>query len=123
MWQRNYRPNINHRTLSKQQWSYHLPSRFFLSSYVLRYAAMQLRSLLHAKFPNVPEDDILKVVGNLFYHRYMNPAIVAPDRFDIVDVGMEQQLSPNQVNEGFFIRLTTSNGPNVTGSIPFKGKQ
>lgn len=105
MWQRNYRPNINHRTLSKQQWSYHLPSRFFLSSYVLRYAAMQLRSLLHAKFPNVPEDDILKVVGNLFYHRYMNPAIVAPDRFDIVDVGMEQQLSPNQVNEGFFISL------------------
>jgi len=27
----------------------------------------------------------------------MNPAIVAPDAFDIVDVGMEQQLSPDQV--------------------------
>ena len=99
-----------------QQWSYRLPPRFFLSSYVLRYAAMQLRLLLHAKFPNVPEDDILKIVGKLLYYRYMNPAIVAPDAFDIVDVGVEQQLSPDQVNEGF---LTISNGPNVTGSFPF----
>ena len=58
---------------------------------------MQLRLQLHAKFPETPEDDILKVVGNLLYYRYMNPAIVAPDGFDIVDVGMEQQLSPDQV--------------------------
>ena len=27
----------------------------------------------------------------------MNPAIVAPDAFDIVDVGVEQQLTPDQV--------------------------
>ena len=59
---------------------------------------MQLRLQLHAKFPDTPEDDILKVVGNLLYYRYMNPAIVAPDGFDIVDVGMEQQLSPDQVS-------------------------
>jgi len=64
--------------------------------YAMRYIAMQLRLLLHTKFPDVPEDDILKVVGNLLYYRYMNPAIVAPDAFDIVDVGMEQQLSPDQ---------------------------
>ena len=64
----------------------------------MRYIAMQLRLQLHAKFPETPEDDILKVVGNLLYYRYMNPAIVAPDGFDIVDVGMEQQLSPDQVS-------------------------
>ena len=63
----------------------------------MRYIAMQLRLQLHAKFPETPEDDILKVVGNLLYYRYMNPAIVAPDGFDIVDIGMEQQLSPDQV--------------------------
>lgn len=60
---------------------------------------MQLRLLLHAKFPDVPEDDILKVVGNLLYYRYMNPTIVAPDAYDIVAVSMEQRLSPDQVNE------------------------
>jgi len=26
------------------------------------------------------------MVGNLIYYRYMNPAIVAPDAFDIIDV-------------------------------------
>ena len=90
---------------------------FFLSSYTLRYTAMRLRLLLHAKFPEVPEDDILKVVGNLLYYRYMNPTIVSPDAFDIVDVGMEEQLSPDQVNEGFC--LTISNRPNAAGSSPF----
>lgn len=36
------------------------------------------------------------MVGNLLYYRYMNPAIVAPDGFDIVDVGAEQQLTSDQ---------------------------
>ena len=63
----------------------------------MRYIAMQLRLLLQHKFPDVQEDDILKIVGNLVYYRYMNPAIVAPDAFDIIDVGVEKQLTPEQV--------------------------
>ncbi len=59
---------------------------------------MKLRQELQAKFPEAPEDDILKVVGNLLYYRYMNPAIVAPDAFDVVDVGMDNQLSTDQVH-------------------------
>ncbi len=43
--------------------------------------------------PEALEDDILKVVGNLLYYRYMNPAIVAPDALDVVDVGMDNQLT------------------------------
>ena len=71
--------------------------RIYLCRYAMRYIAMQLRILLHTKFPMAPEDDILKVVGNLLYYRYMNPAIVAPDAFDIIDVGMDNQLTPDQV--------------------------
>lgn len=66
-----------------------------LPSYALRYVALQLRVSLCAKFPNAPIDDILKVVGNLLYYRYMNPCIVAPDGYDIVDFGIEQSLSPD----------------------------
>ncbi len=66
----------------------------------MRYIAMKLRQELLAMFPEAPEDDILKVVGNLLYYRYMNPAIVAPDTFDVVDVGMDNQLSPDQVGVG-----------------------
>ncbi len=48
------------------------------------YIAMKLRQELLAMFPEAPVDDILKVVGNLLYYRYMNPAIVAPDALDVV---------------------------------------
>ncbi|XP_064390864.1 ras GTPase-activating-like protein IQGAP1 isoform X3 [Halichondria panicea] len=64
--------------------------------YAMRYIAMKLRQELQAKFPEAPEDDIIKVVGNLLYYRYMNPAIVAPDAFDVVDAGMDNQLSTDQ---------------------------
>ena len=60
---------------------------------------MKLQQELLAMFPEAP-DDILKVVGNLLYYRYMNPAIVAPDALDVVDVGMDNQLSPDQVGVG-----------------------
>ncbi len=48
-------------------------------------------------FPEAPVDDILKVVGNLLYYHYMNPATGA---LDVVDVGMDNQLSPDQVGVG-----------------------
>lgn len=40
---------------------------------------------------------VMQVVGNLIYYRYMNPAIVAPDAFDIVDVALDKGLTPDQV--------------------------
>ena len=70
-----------------------------LGSYGMKFIAMKLRLALHEKFPEAPEDDVVKVVGNLLYYRYMNPAIVAPDAFDIVDVGMDNQLTPDQVGQ------------------------
>lgn len=54
--------------------------------YGLRYIAKCLKNLLKQKFPETEEDEVLKMVGNLIYYRYMNPAIVAPDGFDIIDV-------------------------------------
>uniref|UniRef100_A0A8C6J8A2 Uncharacterized protein n=1 Tax=Melopsittacus undulatus TaxID=13146 RepID=A0A8C6J8A2_MELUD len=36
------------------------------------------------------------VVGNLLYYRYMNPAVVAPDGFDIVDLSAGVSLHPEQ---------------------------
>lgn len=47
---------------------------------------------MHKKFPDAAEDDVLKVVGNLLYYRYMNPAIVAPDAFDIIDMGVDKRI-------------------------------
>lgn len=35
-------------------------------------------------------------MGNLLYYRYMNPAIVAPDGFDIIDMSAGGQLHADQ---------------------------
>lgn len=63
--------------------------------YGIRYIARQLERELLAKFPpqnKEEEDRILRVVGNLVYYRYMNPAIVAPEGFDVID----QLITPQQ---------------------------
>lgn len=44
-----------------------------------------------------------QVVGNLIYYRYMNPAIVAPDAFDVVSFGVDKGLTPDQVQQRTFI--------------------
>ncbi|KAI8611020.1 hypothetical protein BC830DRAFT_1128613 [Chytriomyces sp. MP71] len=52
--------------------------------YGIRYIAMQLKETMNLKFPG-NQDEILKIVGNLIYYRYMNPAIIAPEGFDIIE--------------------------------------
>lgn len=42
----------------------------------IRYIARELKNSLMAKFSDESEDSVLKVVGNLIYYRYLNPAIV-----------------------------------------------
>uniref|UniRef100_A0A8C8A1M7 IQ motif containing GTPase activating protein 2 n=1 Tax=Oryzias sinensis TaxID=183150 RepID=A0A8C8A1M7_9TELE len=64
--------------------------------YAMRYIAKVLKNSLHEKFPEASEDDVLKIVGNLLYYRYMNPAIVAPDGFDIIDLSAGGQLHQDQ---------------------------
>ncbi|XP_067456357.1 ras GTPase-activating-like protein IQGAP3 isoform X1 [Thunnus thynnus] len=64
--------------------------------YGLRYTAKVLRDALKKKFPEASEDELYKIVGNLVYYRYMNPAIVAPDGFDVVDRSAGSALQPEQ---------------------------
>ncbi|KAI8490922.1 IQ motif-containing GTPase-activating protein 3 [Branchiostoma belcheri] len=64
--------------------------------YGMRFMAKVLKDSLHEKFPDATEAEVLKIVGNLLYYRYMNPAIVAPDGFDIIDVNAGVGLSPDQ---------------------------
>ncbi|CAB1416261.1 unnamed protein product [Pleuronectes platessa] len=76
------------------------PVHHFTSSplhlYGLRYTAKVLRDALKTKFPDASEDELYKIVGNLVYYRYMNPAIVAPDGFDVVDRSAGSALQPEQ---------------------------
>ncbi|KFO79175.1 Ras GTPase-activating-like IQGAP3, partial [Cuculus canorus] len=63
--------------------------------YGMRYVAKILRTSLVEKFPKAPLEEIDKIVGNLLYYRFMNPAVVAPDGFDIVDISAGGTLHPD----------------------------
>lgn len=64
--------------------------------YGMRFTAKTLKDTLNERFPDATEDELLKIVGNLLYYRYMNPAIVAPDAFDIIDMSAGGQLTTEQ---------------------------
>ncbi|XP_071435664.1 ras GTPase-activating-like protein IQGAP3 isoform X2 [Pithys albifrons albifrons] len=64
--------------------------------YGMRYMAKILRTSLTEKFPKAPAEEIDKIVGHLLYYRFMNPAVVAPDGFDIVDISAGATLHPDQ---------------------------
>ncbi|XP_074836699.1 ras GTPase-activating-like protein IQGAP3 [Carettochelys insculpta] len=62
--------------------------------YGMRYVAKILKTSLAEKFPDASEEEICKIVGNLLYYRFMNPAVVAPDGFDVVDISARVALHP-----------------------------
>ncbi|KAJ3592857.1 hypothetical protein NHX12_005195, partial [Muraenolepis orangiensis] len=64
--------------------------------YGMRFISKVLKDTLHEKFPDATEDELVKIVGNLLYYRYMNPAIVAPDAFDIIELSAGGQLTTDQ---------------------------
>nr|XP_020018979.1 ras GTPase-activating-like protein IQGAP3 [Castor canadensis] len=64
--------------------------------YGMRYVAKVLKTTLAKKFPNATESEIYKVVGNLLYYRFLNPAVVAPDAFDIVAMAAGGALAAPQ---------------------------
>ncbi|KAM6294198.1 ras GTPase-activating-like protein IQGAP3 [Aegotheles albertisi] len=63
--------------------------------YGMRYVAKILRTSLAEKFPRASEEEVDKIVGNLLYYRFMNPAVVAPDGFDVVDISAGVTLHPD----------------------------
>ncbi|KAI9595125.1 hypothetical protein BDF19DRAFT_413818 [Syncephalis fuscata] len=58
----------------------------------IRLIARELKEALMRKFPNERETAIMKIVGHLVYYRYINPAIIAPESFDVI----EMMISPLQ---------------------------
>ncbi|KAJ4478052.1 ras GTPase-activating protein [Lentinula aciculospora] len=50
----------------------------------MRYLARETLACVRERFPDAPEEAYAACVGRLVYYRYINPAIVTPETFDIV---------------------------------------
>ena len=64
--------------------------------YGILYCAKVLFGALQEKFPEIHEKELLKVIGNLVYYRFVNPTIVAPERFDMMDKKTDMYLNNDQ---------------------------
>jgi hypothetical protein len=53
--------------------------------YGVRYIIKELRDALVERFPDEDEERIIKALGFIFYYRYLNPIIVQPDAWDVIE--------------------------------------
>ncbi|KAI8047108.1 Rho GTPase activation protein [Gilbertella persicaria] len=53
--------------------------------YGIRVVARELRLILEESFPDEPHERIIRIIGNFIYYRYLNPAVVAPEQYDVID--------------------------------------
>jgi len=67
--------------------------------YGLRYLSKVLFESLKEKFPEEKEDNLLLSVGNLIYYRFLNPAICAPDAFDVIDLQKGQNTLDSEIRK------------------------
>ncbi|KAF8897516.1 ras GTPase-activating protein [Infundibulicybe gibba] len=68
--------------------------------YCMRYLARETLISLQEKFPNAPEEAYATCIGRLVYYRYINPAIITPETFDIASktVGIASRKNLAQIS-------------------------
>ncbi|CDO71342.1 hypothetical protein BN946_scf184908.g100 [Trametes cinnabarina] len=57
--------------------------------YGMRYMARETLSAVKSKFPDAPAEACAACVARLVYYRYINPAIITPETFDIVSTTVD----------------------------------
>lgn len=64
--------------------------------YGLRYISKVLKNKLKSKFPHSTDREILKIIGNLVYYRFINSAVCSPDMYDVIDTKVGTSLNSNE---------------------------
>ncbi|KIK30671.1 hypothetical protein PISMIDRAFT_86433 [Pisolithus microcarpus 441] len=88
------------RHLQKLQWW----SEAFISAilqsakkvpYGMRFIARETLASLREQFPSAPDTAYAACIARYFYYRYLNPAIIAPETFDIVSTTIDVATRKN----------------------------
>ncbi|KAK7061814.1 ras GTPase-activating-like protein rng2 [Favolaschia claudopus] len=63
--------------------------------YNIRYLARETLLALRERYPDAPDTLLAACIGRLVYYRYINPAIVTPETFDIVPNTIDRHARKN----------------------------
>lgn len=72
-----------------------LEELLFKMPYGVRYIAQQMFNCLTAKFSNDEQSHILQIVGHWLWKSYLQPALLEPEKFGVVDRGLLQEHKRN----------------------------
>jgi len=62
--------------------------------YGIRWICKQIRSLTKRKYPDATDFNVCSLIGGFFFLRFVNPAIVTPQAYMLVDL-VDNKLPPN----------------------------
>jgi len=72
-----------------------LEELLFKMPYGVRYIAQQMFSCIVAKFPNDEQSHIMQIVGHWLWKSYLQPALLEPEKYGVVDRGLLQEHKRN----------------------------
>ncbi|MCJ1317970.1 hypothetical protein MMC15_003297 [Xylographa vitiligo] len=72
-----------------------LEELLFKMPYGIRYVAQQMFQCLVSKFQHDEQSHILKIVGYWLWKNYLQPALLEPEKFGVVDRGLSQEHKRN----------------------------
>ncbi|GAA5865578.1 hypothetical protein JCM8547_007655 [Rhodosporidiobolus lusitaniae] len=84
----------------------------------LRYMAREVFRALRHKFPDQPESESLRVAGHIVYYRFLQPAIVAPETYGIVE-GVVPPVSRHNLAEVSKLLMQISVGRIFANDAPY----
>ncbi|KAJ4299759.1 iqgap- protein [Kalmusia sp. IMI 367209] len=61
----------------------------------VRYLAQQMFEELHQKFPYEPQEQLLQITGHWVWKSYMQPALLQPQHWGVVDRGLSPLMNRN----------------------------
>ena len=76
--------------------------------YGIRFMASEMKRAIGERFPTEEHNKVLKIIGNLVYYRYINPSIVAPDAYEVVDGAVSTLQRKNLGEISKILQMATS---------------
>eukprot|EP00761_Pharyngomonas_kirbyi_P013726 gb/GECH01013755.1/.p1 GENE.gb/GECH01013755.1/~~gb/GECH01013755.1/.p1 ORF type:complete len:1598 (+),score=438.48 gb/GECH01013755.1/:1-4794(+) len=77
--------------------------------YGLRWICRELSNLLKRTFPSEGEEAILRVISEVIYFRFINPAIVSPDEYKIVSHTLDFITTKNLIVVSKLLHMVATN--------------
>jgi len=71
---------------------------------------MELYTYFMEKWPN-NQADVNKILGNLIYYRYINPAVCSPEGYDVIETNVDQNQRKNLAEIAKLLHNISANKP------------